>query len=541
MKAKYKTVWILVAFIGLLSVLVLNASALVQEKDLKSLTDEANTIVMGEVIKEKSYWEDGKIFTDVTISTKLYLKGAKEDKITVKIPGGTVNKISAMVSDTPSFENGEETLLFLKDSIIVGSFQGKYTIKDDKVLETGTSLAEFIHEIKKNLPKEKKGKTKPTIDVAELKLNKESIISIPMKLKQDITNKPSDIESCITIKSEGFEGAFPNDWTLYGDPTWCDTSYRSYSGLWSGWCACGGSSGVPAGGNYPNNVNAWMVYGPFDLSDAQDAYVTFQHWTKTETSFDFLKYMASTDGTNFYGAGLSGDWTPWEFRNFDLTNVYTLGDLCGEPQVWIAFIFTSDSSITYEGSFLDEISITKCSIDEVTIIDITPNFGPARAANLDTYEAASDSTQVTVSGSGFGSTPGSLEFWRLGATYIDASIESWNDNQIIARVAGGASSYYMPDGSGNVYAVTSGGEYSNDAEFYVTYSYGGGRWPGNSVAYFVNPNTADTIGELEAVQDAAHTWNITGADFVLNYGGISSQTMTVKTQSYGRIWVLQAQ
>ncbi len=173
-----------------------------------------------------------------------------------------------------------------------------------------------------------KGRTEPAVNVTEVKLTIGPTASIIEKDKPNVTSK-SEIgvlaTDWITIKYEGFEGVFPGSWTLYGDPTWCDTNYRSSVGSWSGWNACGGSNGVQAGAHYPPNMNAWMVYGPFDLSDAQDAEVTFQHWTKTEANYDFFSYAVSIDGANFYATSLSGDWTggsnPWKPVTFDCAGV----------------------------------------------------------------------------------------------------------------------------------------------------------------------------------------------------------------------------
>jgi hypothetical protein len=47
-------------------------------------------------------------------------------------------------------------------------------------------------------------------------------------------------------------------------------------------------------------------------------------------------------------------------QTFDLTEVYTLGSLLGRPQVWIAFVFSSDTSVTYpEGAYVDDIVLRK--------------------------------------------------------------------------------------------------------------------------------------------------------------------------------------
>src|SRR5574340_159991 len=151
-----------------------------------------------------------------------------------------------------------------------------------------------------------------------------------------------------TVFSDGFEGAFPGSWSVSGNPTWGDSSYTAHTGSWSAYCV---DSGIAAPGPYPNNTNAWMVYGPFSLADATDAKVDFWYRNKSEVDYDWFSWTASTNGTNYYGAKVSGDANTWRSQTFDLKNVYTLGNLCGQSQVWIAFIFQSDVSNTDIGTF----------------------------------------------------------------------------------------------------------------------------------------------------------------------------------------------
>ena len=168
-----------------------------------------------------------------------------------------------------------------------------------------------------------------------------------------------------TVRAEGFEGAFPADWQIFtaggaADAYWDDASGgRVHSGSWSGYCADGGSAGAPPPGPYAANMNAWMVYGPFTLHDATDAELEFWHWTLTESGFDDFSAYVSIDGSNWYGYGWSGDQGGWKNYTLDLSNVHTLGNVCGQRQVWIAFNFTSDSSVQYEGTYIDDIVLRK--------------------------------------------------------------------------------------------------------------------------------------------------------------------------------------
>ena len=171
-----------------------------------------------------------------------------------------------------------------------------------------------------------------------------------------------DASGWATIMSEGFEGAFPGFWTLYGDDyTWSKRDCRPSLGSYSGWGVGDGAqgSGLSCGDNYPDNASAWMIYGPFSLADATDAEMLYSFWTYTEEEFDYLFVGASTDGSHFSGYSWWGD-RSWTDDAFDLTDVYQLGDLTGEPEVWVGFWFKSDESFTYpEGVYVDNIELRK--------------------------------------------------------------------------------------------------------------------------------------------------------------------------------------
>jgi len=160
-----------------------------------------------------------------------------------------------------------------------------------------------------------------------------------------------------TLMTEKFEGTFPGSgWTLFGDPTWGTSTYKKHAGKQSAYCV--GSDYSPSTG-YPDNVTTWMVYGPFDLSDADKASLAFYTFVDTELNYDWLCWGASLDGNQFYGSGISGNTKGWLKRSLDLTAVNTLGNLCGQSEVWIGFWFYSDSYVTDVGGFIDDVTLTK--------------------------------------------------------------------------------------------------------------------------------------------------------------------------------------
>ena len=207
-----------------------------------------------------------------------------------------------------------------------------------------------------------------------------SIGTVGEEAKEDEKNGlfATELHSDAVVLYEGFEGAFPGSWQVHGDPTWDDDDYKPYAGSWSCWCANGGSTGLdPATNNYVNNMQAWAIYGPFSLSDATSGSFSFRYWGITEQNYDYFKYLVSTNGTNFYGYQTSGDSGGWVQKSIDFTSVPTLGNVCGESQVWIAFKFDSDSSYTYKGSFVDEVYVQKSGTTQY------PNLTPYQPSGWD--------------------------------------------------------------------------------------------------------------------------------------------------------------
>ncbi len=189
--------------------------------------------------------------------------------------------------------------------------------------------------------------------------------------------------SWVTIMSETFEGAFPGVWQVSDEHTgsgeyyWAARDCRSYSGSYSGWAVGGGADGGPlvCDSDYPNDSESWMVYGPFSLADATASDISFKLWLNSESDYDGVCIFASIDNNTFYGDCTSGNSSGWIDRVLDLTNVYTLGDLMGQPNVWVALIFYSDSSVTYaEGAYVDDLVLRKCTTGScpsggVTLVD----------------------------------------------------------------------------------------------------------------------------------------------------------------------------
>ncbi len=172
-----------------------------------------------------------------------------------------------------------------------------------------------------------------------------------------------------TIVSTDFEGTFPGSWQVFdngyysGEYYWAKRNCRAFGGSYSGWAVGGGAQGGSLGcfSSYPDYAEAWMIYGPFSLVGASDAEMTFQLWLDVEYGYDYGYWGASTNLSQpFYGIWATGDSGGWLAESFDLTDVPTLGDLRGEPEVWVALVLESDSSVHYaEGFYVDNIVLHK--------------------------------------------------------------------------------------------------------------------------------------------------------------------------------------
>ncbi|RKY63297.1 MAG: hypothetical protein DRQ02_12800 [Candidatus Latescibacterota bacterium] len=159
---KRRCLFCLSVFLSVVAGLVMpqeGACTIGKQMTLSELVQKASLIVTGKVESIRSEWNDehSMIFSYIVISPDSLLKGsASEGKITLRLLGGTVGKITTIVLGNPWFEEGEEVLLFLRPRtkkpserffIVVGSAQGKFhieTVRGSKVATRDLSQTDFI-------------------------------------------------------------------------------------------------------------------------------------------------------------------------------------------------------------------------------------------------------------------------------------------------------------------------------------------------------------------------------------------------------------
>ncbi len=106
---------------------------------IDELVASARVIVVGKIAAVTSSWnnEQTQILTRVDLQLEEVLRGAfSGDRIAFVQPGGRVGNVGSVVSDAPSFTEGERVVLFLvprRDGqlAVMGLYQGKFSVEQD--------------------------------------------------------------------------------------------------------------------------------------------------------------------------------------------------------------------------------------------------------------------------------------------------------------------------------------------------------------------------------------------------------------------------
>lgn len=134
-----------------MSLVILFATSLWADSDIRDNTNTATSIVLGEVTESQSYYgSDGEIYTDVTLNVNATLKetgrkGARVRTFTVK--GGVVGDNRVIFSDVPSFEIEEAVVLFFEGEVA----REKYSIRHGWVVELGERATKVLDRIEETL------------------------------------------------------------------------------------------------------------------------------------------------------------------------------------------------------------------------------------------------------------------------------------------------------------------------------------------------------------------------------------------------------
>jgi len=243
-----------------------------------------------------------------------------------------------------------------------------------------------------------------------------------------------------TILNEDFEGAFPGTrWQVWHDPqtfdtTWgTDSTYIRHGGAKSVWCAAGGTIAYDPVTDYcPDLLDSYMAFGPFSLADATAGQTTLWYWLDAIQDVDTARVLISLDAQltqvgGYAATGNSGGWT--EFT-VDFSNVDTLGNILGQPQVWVIIEFYAGFDllgVNREGLWVDDVLIQKttggAALPAPTGV-VASDDQPDRVRV--TWNAVAGATEYQVWRNTGADTPGAataLSGWIAGLTYDDMTAQ----------------------------------------------------------------------------------------------------------------------
>jgi len=131
---------ILVSVFCCVCLLCAHASATVLAPiEFRQLVTSSPVIVHGTVVDVRADWVDGRraVETFVTVEAGDYLKGDLGPRITFKVPGGQMGRYRTVFVGAPTFQTGDELVLFLKSNgpsypFITGLSQGLFRIVTDR-------------------------------------------------------------------------------------------------------------------------------------------------------------------------------------------------------------------------------------------------------------------------------------------------------------------------------------------------------------------------------------------------------------------------
>jgi len=113
--------------------------------EFREVVQGSELIAYGRIVDVRPQWADNRtrIDTIVTLEVASWLKGGSDGTITFKVPGGEMGRYRSVMVGAPTFQPGDEAVLFLKSDgsdlpVVFGLNQGVFRVKIDP--ETGRRL-----------------------------------------------------------------------------------------------------------------------------------------------------------------------------------------------------------------------------------------------------------------------------------------------------------------------------------------------------------------------------------------------------------------
>jgi bacillopeptidase F len=174
----------------------------------------------------------------------------------------------------------------------------------------------------------------------------------------------------------------------------------------------GNSGGMYMGMNttYDDNESDWFISPTVSIAAGQDAGMGFLHKYDIETGYDYAQAFITTDLNTWTQLGI------WSARNQPYSSYgANLNSYAGQ-KVKLAWYFSADGGLTYEGWYLDEVRLQA----RPKVTSAIPN-------------PVTNGQQLTINGTGFGGGT-AHDFPAITISGTAATVISWNDTQIKVTV-----------------------------------------------------------------------------------------------------------
>ena len=106
--------------------------------EFREVVQGSELIAYGRVVDVRPQWTDNRtrIDTVITLEVASWLKGGSEGTIIFKVPGGEMGRYRSVIVGAPTFQSGDEAVLFLKSDgsdlpIVFGLNQGVFRVRID--------------------------------------------------------------------------------------------------------------------------------------------------------------------------------------------------------------------------------------------------------------------------------------------------------------------------------------------------------------------------------------------------------------------------
>ncbi len=174
---------------------------------------------------------------------------------------------------------------------------------------------------------------------------------------------------------EGFEGSFPAGWQSFATNAASGWKKRSNDAL-SGSFSIAGKSVASEGTK--KDIVSWLVRGPFQVQSIRKAVLTFYQNVRLNSGSLFF-WGVSTNGTDFYGYGTSGNSEGWQFVDLNVGRIPGLKHVNRASSVWIGFCVVGSTNSHDNVVHLDDMQF---SVNQVWQQEFTATVNGQLSANF---------------------------------------------------------------------------------------------------------------------------------------------------------------